>query len=236
MDESIGKILQALEDAKMRENTLIVWTNDNGGPAPGRVTSNGPLRGGKGTLYEGGVRVACCVVWAGHIKPGTVNNEPLHMVDWYPTLLGLAGAGVSTEQKLPPDGKDAWATISQGKPSPHTEIIHNSTPENGAIRMGDWKLVLNGQKTETEEGAEQPTATTGGRRAARRQAARDSDRIELFNIKDDPYEKKNLAEENADKVKELRGRYDELAKQAVPPKLKPKAADFVTPKVWGEKD
>jgi arylsulfatase A-like enzyme len=234
MDESIGKILQALDDAKMRENTLIVWTNDNGGPAPGRVTSNGPLRAGKGTLYEGGVRVSCCVVWAGHIKPGTVVNEPLHMVDWYPTLLGLAG--VSTEQRLPLDGMDAWETISQGKPSPHNEIIHNSTPENGAIRMGDWKLVLNGQKTETEEGAEQPAAPAGGKRAARRQGARDGERIELFNIKEDPYEKKDLAGENAQKVKELRARYDELAKQAVPPKLKPKAADFVTPKVWGEKD
>ncbi len=233
MDESIGKILQVLDEAKMRDNTLIIWTNDNGGPAPGRVTSNGPLRGGKGTLYEGGVRVSCCAVWAGHIKPGTVNSEPLHMVDWYPTLLGLAGG--STEQKLPLDGKDAWATIAEGKPSPHAEIIHNSTPENGAIRMGDWKLVLNGQKTETEEGSEEPAAPAGGKRAARR-AARNGERVELFNIRDDPYEKKNRADENAEQVKELRERYEEFAKQAVPPKLKPKAADFVSPKVWGEKD
>src|SRR4051812_39558012 len=68
MDEAIGTILSALDTAKMRENTLIVFANDNGGPAPGRVTSNGLLRAGKGTLYEGGVRVSCCAVWPGHLQ------------------------------------------------------------------------------------------------------------------------------------------------------------------------
>ncbi len=64
------------------------------------------------------------------------------MVDWYPTLLGLAG--VTLEQKLPLDGRNAWETISAGKPSPHQEILLNAESSRGAIRMGDWKLVLNG--------------------------------------------------------------------------------------------
>lgn len=239
MDEAVGTVLKAIDDEKMRDNTLIIWTNDNGGPAPGRVTSNGPLRAGKGSLYEGGTRVACVASWPGHLKPGSVVNEPLHMVDWYPTLLGLAGA--SKEQKLPLDGKDAWATISEGKPTPHTEIIHNATPVNGAIRMGDWKLVMNGQRGETEEGGgEAPAAEGAGgkraNRAAKKDLAEGGEKVELFNIKDDPYEKTNLAKSNPDKVKELRARYDEIASQAVPPKLKPMAPGFVTPKVWGEKD
>jgi len=133
-------------------NTLIFFSSDNGGPAPARVTSNGPLRAGKGTLYEGGTRVAACAAWEGRIKPGGVVNEPLHMVDWYPTLLTLAGA--TLEQKQPLDGRDAWATIVEGKPSPHAEILLNSRPDTGAIRMGDWKLVLNGSRVDVEGAAE----------------------------------------------------------------------------------
>jgi arylsulfatase A-like enzyme len=236
MDEAIGTVLAALDAAKMRENTLIIYANDNGGPAPGRVTSNGLLRAGKGTLYEGGTRVSCCAVWPGHLKADAVVNEPLHMVDWYPTLLGLAG--VTTEQKLPVDGKDAWATIADGKPSPHQEILVNSTPMNGAIRMGDWKLVLNGQHTEVDEGPGDENAAAASRPSRRNlRAARQNQgegRVELFNIKDDPFEKTNLADANAEKVKELHKRYDELAAEAVAPKSRPKTADFVSPKVWGE--
>ena len=105
----------------MRQDTLFLFSSDNGGPGPGRVTSNGPLRGRKGTLYEGGVRVPAFATWEGRIKAGSVVNAPLHIVDWYPTLLKLAG--VSLEQKLPLDGRDAWPAIAEGKPSPHEEIL-----------------------------------------------------------------------------------------------------------------
>jgi arylsulfatase A-like enzyme len=204
MDEAIGSILAALDEAKMRRDTLVVFSSDNGGPAPGQVTSNGKLRAGKGTLYEGGVRVAALANWPERIKAGTVVEQPLHMVDWYPTLLKLAGA--SLEQKLPLDGRDAWPTISAGRPSPHAEILLNSTPSNGAIRAGDWKLVLNGEV------------------------------VELFNLAQDPSEKNNQATANPAKVKELRARYEALARQAVAPKQAPKARDFKTPAVWGEAD
>ncbi len=143
MDEAIGQILSALDEKGLRKNTIIVFSSDNGGPAPGRVTDNGPLRAGKGTLYEGGVRVAACIAWEGKIKAGSVVNAPLHIVDLYPTLLRLAGAKL--QQKLPLDGRDAWAAITEGKASPHTEILLNSTPNTGAIRVGDWKLVLSGK-------------------------------------------------------------------------------------------
>ena len=186
-------------------------------PQPGVVTSNGPLRAGKGTLYEGGVRVAACAAWEGHIKPGTVVNEPLHMVDWYPTLVKLAGG--SLEQKLPLDGRDAWPTIAAGQPSPHAEILLNATPNTGAIRIGDWKLVLNGHTTALEEKVDHRA------------------KVELYNLADDVSEKTNLADKMPDKVKELRARYHALAKQAVVPKYQAKPIKgFRSPKVWGEKE
>jgi arylsulfatase A-like enzyme len=216
MDEAVGTIVSVLDEAKMRPDTLILFSSDNGGPAPGRVTSNGPLRAGKGTLYEGGVRVCAFATWDGRIKPGTEVQQPLHMVDWYPTLLKLAGAAPA--QKLPLDGRDAWATIAAGQPSPHDEILLNTTPHNGAIRAGDWKLVINGHRNDE-----------GG-------ATDDGDTIELFNLADDLSEKNNLATARPDKVKELRARYDALARQAVPPKQAPQARDFKVPRVWGEKE
>src|SRR4051794_33467205 len=142
MDEAVGRIAAAIDARGMRPNTLFFFSSDNGGPAPGRVTSNGPLRAGKATLYEGGVRVPAFATWEGHIKPGTVVHAPLHMVDWYPTLLSLAGTPPSHD--LPLDGRDAWPAITRGAASPHESILLNATPTSGAIRVGDWKLVLNG--------------------------------------------------------------------------------------------
>jgi len=235
MDEAIGQIISALDEKGLRKNTLIIFSSDNGGPDPGKVTSNGPLRAGKGTLYEGGVRVCAFAAWDGHIKPGSAVNQPLHMVDWYPTLLKLAGA--SLDQKLPLDGKDAWPTITQGQPSPHSEILFNTTPLTGAIRMGDWKLVLNGNQGTSGEGGDSeaaPMAAKKGKKAGARKAA--GELVELFNLAQDPYEKTNLAGDHADKVKELRERYDALARQAVPPKSAPAAPGFKSPAVWGEKN
>jgi arylsulfatase A-like enzyme len=219
MDEAIGAIVSATERAGVRKNTLFVFSSDNGGPQPGVITDNGPLRAGKGTLYEGGVRVVAFATWDGQIKPETTIRAPLHMVDWYPTLLNLAGA--KREQKLPVDGKDLWPTLTQGKPSPHEAILLNTTPAGGAIRMGDWKLVL---KTGTE-------AFDGG--PAKKDAKAS---VELFHLKDDPGEKVNLAEREPARVKTLRAKLDAYAKEAVAPKVKPRPKGFVVPKVWGEKD
>jgi arylsulfatase A-like enzyme len=221
MDEAVGQIIAALDEKSLRPNTLIVFSSDNGGPAPGRVTDNGPLRAGKGTLYEGGVRVAALTSWKGRIRPGAVVRQPLHMVDWYPTLLKKAGAPPA--QKLPIDGRDAWPTIAAGKSSPHEEILLNATPQTGAIRAGDWKLVLNGgynnEVSDTERGRERGAA---------------GETVELFNLAEDPYEHKNLADEYPAKVKALRARYEALAAQAVAPKIRPRSPDFKVPKVWGE--
>lgn len=230
MDEAIGGILATLDARGFRTNTLIFFSSDNGGPNPGRVTSNGPLRAGKGTVYEGGTRVCACVAWQGRIKPGSAIAQPLHMVDWYPTLLKLAGA--SLDQKLPLDGRDILPVLTQGKPSPHDEILLNTSPRAGAIRVGDWKLVLNGATGTSEEDDE--TAVSAKRTKAGRKNP--PPRVELFNLAQDLSEKHDLAAEQLEKVKELRARYDALAKQAAKPGNQSKPPGYTAPKVWGQPD
>lgn len=209
MDEAIGQILGALDETGRRRNSLIFFSSDNGGPSPGKVTSNGPLRAGKATLYEGGVQVVACASWPGHIKPGSKVTALMHMTDMYPTLLTVAGA--SLEQELPLDGMNVLSCLTDGKPSPRKEILHNTTPTGGALRVGDWKVVVNGATAGGEE--EESTQSKTGKKKKRAAA-----NVELFNLAVDPYEKTNLAEQNPEKLKELRQRYDTLAGRAVWPK------------------
>jgi len=227
VDDQVGRIVAALERRGLAGNTLIAFSSDNGGPLNLGAT-NGPLRAGKGTLYEGGVRVCAFANWPGQIAPGTVVTQSLHIVDWYPTLLNLAG--VPLAQKLPLDGRDAWPTIAAGKPTPHDEILHNTTPGNGAIRVGDWKLVLNGSRG--EDGSEALAQPDNQPRKNKKKNGVES--IELFNIAEDPNEKTNLAAQQPDKAQDLLARLNTYGGAAVPPKSAPKAPDFQTPKVWGE--
>jgi arylsulfatase A-like enzyme len=196
MDEAIGQVLAALDEMKIRDHTLIIFSSDNGGPSPGKVTSNGPLRAGKGTIYEGGIRVCACVNWPGHIPAGKTIDEPLHAVDWYPTLTKLTGA--TLQQKLPLDGLDIWPVLTAGAKSPHDALILCGTQRGqAAIRMGDWKLLV---------GA-----------GAKAKGAKTTETDELYNLADDIGETKNLAAEKPDKLKELRAKYDDMMKTAVPP-------------------
>ena len=217
MDDAIGQIVSALNKRGMRRNTLIIFCSDNGGM--NFVSDNGPLRGEKGLLYEGGIRVPALVVWPGVLKAGAVVNEPLHMVDMYPTLLALAGGRL--EQPLPLDGKDAWATIAEGKPSPHEEILLNVTPYNGALRQGNWKLVRNGNLTANYTGGP-PTVDT----------------YELFNLSEDPLEKNDLSRTNPEKLQELQHRLRSYAAEAVPANISPSTMpeDFKIPRAWGHPD
>jgi arylsulfatase A-like enzyme len=148
---------------------------------------NGPYRGGKGELFEGGSRVCALANWPGKIKPGTVDGM-IHAVDLYPTLAKLAGA--STAKCKPLDGMDVWDTIADNKPSPRTEIIYNVEPFRGAVRQGDWKLIW---RTLI------PTS------------------VDLYNLAADPHEQNNLADAHPDKVKAMQDRLDALGKEAAKP-------------------
>lgn len=213
MDDAIGTIVGAADKHLSRENTLIVFFSDNGGIV--RFGSNGKLRDGKGTLYEGGVRVPAIMTWEGTVKAGDVVEAPLHVVDLYPTLLGLAGS--SPTQALPLDGRDAWPTISQGKQSPHEFILYNLTPFHGAIRMGDWKLVHNGQA-----GANASTATG-------------EESWELFDLSVDPYEKDDLSLKQPEVFRKLKTKLTELSGEAVAPHIAPSSIPkkFIPPVIWG---
>jgi arylsulfatase A-like enzyme len=215
MDDAIGEIQGALDEHGFkREETLVFFCSDNGGMTG--YGSNGELRGQKGQLHEGGIRVPAVMSWRGKLTPGAVVNAPLHIVDLYPTLLKLAGG--NPDQKHPLDGRDAWPAIAEGKTSPHDIIVHNVTPWSGALRMGKWKLVHNG--------AIQANAIKGP----------GSDTFELFDISADPNEKTDLSREHADIFTKLRTKLEELRAEAVPPNIPPNTppAGFVAPKVWGE--
>jgi arylsulfatase A-like enzyme len=216
MDDQIGQVIRALDKRKMRGNTLIVFQSDNGGPRSAKFTGevdmskstipadNGPYRDGKGTLYEGGTHVVALANWPGHIKPGTVVNEPIHMVDMFPTLVRLAGAPLGKHKPL--DGLDVWPTLAEGKPSPRKEVVYDIEPFRAALRQGAWKLVW--------------------------QATLPS-RVELFNLAQDPGEATNLAEQNRQKVAELQRRIEALAGEAVPPLILADALGVVKPVLFG---
>ncbi|MDB6057511.1 MAG: arylsulfatase, partial [Verrucomicrobiales bacterium] len=163
LDEAVGKIVAAIDETGRRKNTLFIFSSDNGGPAPGKITDNGIFRAGKGTVYEGGVRVCAFATWEGKIKAGAKVDEPMHMVDWYPTLLKLVGD--SGTQKLPLDGRDIWPTITEGKKSPHSELLVNIQGSSGAVHVGDWKLVIHTSVSPDKKKHE---------------------KIELFNLRVDP--------------------------------------------------
>ena len=196
MDDEIGKVIAALDKKKMRDNTLIVFMSDNGGNVSAMFSGdvdvsklklpadNGPYRGGKGMLYEGGTRVAALANWPGRIKPGEV-KEVIHVVDMFPTLTGLADANAGKGKPL--DGLNVWSTISEGKPSPRQEVVYNIEPFRGGVRKGDLKLVWR---------TPLPSA------------------LELYNIAEDPSEKTNLADKNPQKVAELQKRIEELARES----------------------
>ena len=201
VDEAIGQITATLDEKGLRQNTLIIFSSDNGGPNPGRATMNTPLRAGKGTIYEGGIRVSAFANWPGKISSNTTNHEPMHAVDWYPTLLKLAGA--PTKQKLAPDGLDIWPVLTKGAKSPHDAILLLGTvPGKAAVRIGDWKLLLNASEKNAEEAPDDAVKSAGS--------------VELYNLAEDIGETKNLAASRPDKVKELRARLDSFLKDAAP--------------------
>ena len=131
MDTNIGKILEAFEREGMREDTLVIFLNDNGGAG---MEANRPLHGGKSSYWEGGLRVPALANWPGRLKPSRVSGL-MHAVDLYPTLVKLGGG--SLDQPLPLDGIDMWPTIVKGRPSPRTELVHSLD----VLRQGDWKFI-----------------------------------------------------------------------------------------------
>lgn len=195
VDESVGRVMKKLDELGLAENTLVIFSSDNGGVGgygsvglTGKlgITGNAPLKGGKGTLYEGGVTVPWIFRWKGHIEPGRTDATPITSVDLYPTLVELAGGDAPPNYTL--DGVSLAGLLQGQQAALDREDLYwhfpgylgannnqwRTTP-GGSIRSGDWKLL-----EYFEDG-----------------------HLELYNLKDDISEKHNLAESEPEKAREL---------------------------------
>lgn len=146
LDDSVGKIFLALNNSKLLENSIVVFTTDNGGAAGGidnSVGCNWPLRGSKYTLWEGGVK-GSAILWTPFLNKSQHNsyNYLMHITDWLPTFYSAAGGNVNDLGSI--YGVDMWKNLIHNLPSARTEILHNIDPiwNNAALRSGDYKIVM----------------------------------------------------------------------------------------------
>ena len=197
MDEQIGRILNAIDQRGWTKNTLVIYFNDNGGS--GYANANLPLRGVKASYWDGGVKVPFVAKWPGKIKPGQIVNEPVMVVDLYPTLINIAGG--SLEQPLPIDGLDIRPVMTQGAKSPREEFIWGPK----VIRRGDWKLIEAG-------GQYYPHGVKGQRELESGKLSEG----QLYNLAEDPYEKNNLINDHPEMVSSLRKRLAEIQSEIRP--------------------
>ncbi len=205
-DEAVGRVLKAIEDAGIADNTIVIFTSDNGGATycskdTGKynhlpITSNYPLRDGKHSQYYGGTRVPMLVKWPGITKTGVVCDERIIGFDLYPTMLNMAGIQYDHSKDGTIDGCDITALLhnSQGKLEPrafhwlrypridryHTDVLKSKGP-CGSILKGDWKLI------------EFPATLYGQEQS-----------FELYNVKDDISEAYDLADRMPQKVQGLK--------------------------------
>lgn len=181
MDAGIGEVIKALKESGQYNNTMIIFTSDNGGHLPS-LANNGPTRDGKGSMYEGGLRVPATVTWPATIKPGSVSDQVNLSMDIFPTLLEVAGLTPSPSlngrsflptlrgQFTPPEERPLYFTRREGGTDYGGQCIY-------ALRLGPWKLL---QNTPYEP-------------------------MELYNLDVDPLEKKNLRAEQPEVYKKLNG-------------------------------
>ncbi|MEQ8854721.1 sulfatase-like hydrolase/transferase [Gimesia sp.] len=190
LDDGIGRVMSTLKNNGLDENTVVIFMTDHGGDYV-YGGSNQPFRGGKATLFEGGIRVPFIMRWPGKIKAGTETSEVTWALDLFPTICRLADVDTSS---LTLDGRDISTLLTERKPVSSREFYWQLGPHQEldrgrwtAVRQGDWKYL------EDAQGAEF-----------------------LFNLKTDPYEKQNLIKTEPEKYQALQQRRDELAKELSP--------------------
>ncbi len=226
LDDGVGRVLNALEECGIADKTIVVFFSDNGGISWGGAdgdgptlhksarfqadmtappTSNLPLRNGKASLYEGGVREPCLVLWPSVTKPGTTNESIIQSIDWMPTLLEMAGIPMPATAK--PDGQSIVPALKGGELKrdaiychfPHDVAASGQRPGT-SVRRGDWKLIR--LYADNADGG---------------------DKLELYNLKTDLGESTDVSLENPTIVTELNALITGFLKEsdAVIPKLNP---------------
>ncbi|WP_395738211.1 sulfatase-like hydrolase/transferase [Prosthecobacter sp.] len=193
LDAAVGQIVAALEKNGQRDNTLVIFTSDNGGSTAenngqayppdgyesGPLTGNNkPLRNEKGTVYEGGTRVPCLMNWPGVVKPGK-HEAPVQIIDWMPTFCALVGVKPAKDLKW--DGVNLWPQLVEGAP-PQPRMLYTVAPgfKSRALRCDPWKLVEHGSGEKAKH--------------------------ELYDILADPNETKDVAGQQADVLATMKER------------------------------
>ena len=190
MDSAVGRLIEVLECLNQRDNTIIIFSSDNGAISSARLHSsdqypgwqeeqpklgsNKPFRGQKAQLYEGGIRTPTIINWRGKLSP-SVCLQPLHIADWMPTLTNLADCKLNHDPKW--DGVDIWPVIAEGEKVDNRVLFWNFKGTQFCLRQGNWKLI-----------------TTDG------MSASDS---QLYHIESDPYETTDLSLGRPEIVKQL---------------------------------
>ena len=195
LDENIGRMLRQLDDLKLADRTVVILTSDNGGvdfptakSGNHPPTRNAPFRAGKGTLYEGGLRVPLIIRWPGRTRPGTECTTQITSQDFFPTLadaLGLTDAPRHDGVSFLPLLKNPKARLNRDALFWHYPHYYPRMTPASAIRAGDWKLIH----------------------------YYEDNRMELFNLKNDPAETKNLAATHHATAKALREKLDAWRKE-----------------------
>jgi arylsulfatase A-like enzyme len=233
LDWSIGQILSKLKEAKLDENTLVIFTSDNGATFGG---STGGLRGMKGSSYEGGYRVPMIARWPGKIPAGHTSAEHAVMMDVFATTLNAANVSVSADLVI--DGRDILPMLASDAKSPHEVVFGHKQSQLAVVRDARWKLHVlaagvglatvhkPGQKYidprgpdgvtilapyEQSETSEHPGVQTGVPPKA----------MQLFDLQNDPSEQTDVAEKNPDVVARLKAVYDRMNRDVPPEKPKP---------------
>jgi len=233
LDHSVGRILAALRDLGLEENTLVVFTSDNG---PWFGGSSGGLRGMKATTWDGGIRVPFIARWPGRIPAGRVVREIAGIIDVFPTVLRLAGAPLPADRVI--DGKDIFPLMTgASNSSPHEALFAMSGPRLAVVRSGRWKLHVLSPGKETRHLQDparwvDPRGPDGVTLIAQFEQAKPNQypglltgdparEMMLFDMENDPAEQHDVAARHPDVVQRLKAMFDKM-NDAVPPPPPPR--------------
>ncbi|XP_060066095.1 arylsulfatase B-like [Ylistrum balloti] len=225
LDEAVGKVTAAFQAKGIWDDTIMIFSTDNGGQIL-KGGNNWPLRGWKGSLWEGGIHGVGFVHGKALQKKGTISSELIHVTDWYPTLIGLAGGSLNGTKPL--DGFDQWKTISEDAKSPREILLHNIDPltkpvgvklkespfdnrYRAALRWRDWKVITGspGNGSWIPEPTRENTSMDID-------SSKPEQNIWLFNIAKDPVERVDLSAYYPDMVMKMLTMLQQLNVTAVP--------------------